>query len=65
MTQDQITALLQTTQSFVGESPQMADKITSAFAGGYNIQMRIVIGFAAAQIPMSFLLWRMKEVVLR
>ena len=52
----QVSALSQTTESFAALSPEMADIAKTVFAHGYNLQMRIMIGFSGAQLPVTFLM---------
>ena len=60
---DQIAALLQTTEAFTALSPSLAHTAKSVLAQGYNLQMRIMIGFCAAQVPVGMLLWQKKQIV--
>ena len=60
----QIEALLQTTEAFAKLSPAMLDTARTTFAQGYNLQMRIMIGFSAAQIPATFLMWQKEQIVI-
>ena len=58
----QIDALLQTTKAFATLTPETADIAKTVFAQGYNLQMRIMIGFSAAQLPVTFLMWQRKQI---
>ena len=60
----QITALLETTEAFRALSPEMAKIVRTAFANGYNLQMQIMIGFSAAQIPAAFFMWKKPQVLI-
>lgn len=60
----QIGALLQTTEAFTTLSPATADIAKTVFAQGYNLQMRIMIGFSAAQIPLTCLMWQKKQILI-
>ena len=59
---EQIDALLQTTDAFAALPPAVAETVKGIFARGYNLQMQIMIGFSAAQIPVTFLMWQKKQV---
>ncbi len=59
---DQIGALLQSTDAFAALPPAVVETAKSIFARGYNLQLQIMIGFSAAQIPATFLLWQRKQV---
>jgi hypothetical protein len=41
----------------------MQTSIRTIFGQGYNVQMVIMIGFAAAQIPASLLMWTKKPLM--
>ena len=59
----QISTLLETTEAFESLSPQVADTVKTIFAQGYNLQMRIMIGFSAAQLPATLLMWQKKQIL--
>lgn len=59
----QIKHLLQTTEAFQTLSPALADTVKTVFAEGYNLQMRIMIGFSAAQIPATLAMWQKKQII--
>lgn len=60
---DQITALLRTTDAFTALPPELKDPVRMIFARGYNLQLQVMIGFAAAQLPVSLLMWRTENIV--
>ena len=60
----QINALLETTEAFASLSPETADIVRTTFAHGYNLQMQIMIGFSAAQIPAALLMWKKPQVLI-
>ncbi|CAD6570392.1 MAG: hypothetical protein ASARMPREDX12_003478 [Alectoria sarmentosa] len=60
---DQIAALLQSTDALGTLPPALAETVRGIFARGYNLQLRIMIGFSAAQIPVTFLMWQRKQIV--
>ncbi len=59
----QIGALLQTSAVVNTFSSEQQEKIRATFGQGYNIQMRILIGLAAAQLPSSLLMWQKKQII--
>ena len=63
LTLDQINAGLKSTQSFNNLPPAAAVALRNIFAEGYNLQMRVMIGTSAAQIPTAFLMWQKKQMV--
>ena len=56
-------SLLQSTKALLTLSPEVQDHVRAIFAAGYNLQFRILIAFAAAQIPSSLLMWQKKQIV--
>jgi hypothetical protein len=58
-----VDQLLQTTNiiSTLSENAQLATR--SIFGKGYNGQMKIMIGFAAAQLPSTALMWLKKPMM--
>ncbi|KAF7953324.1 hypothetical protein EAE96_006535 [Botrytis aclada] len=44
-------------------SPEIQGKVREVLAGGYNLQFRILIALAAAQIPSSLLMWKKQQIV--
>ena len=63
LSSDQISALLRTTDAFAALPPELEDSVRKIFAHGYNLQLQIMIGFAAAQLPVSLLMWRKENIV--
>lgn len=61
--EDQVVALLQTSAVVNSLSPEHQERVRAIFGRGYNIQMRILIGLAAAQLPSSALMWQKKQIV--
>ncbi|KAH8722881.1 major facilitator superfamily domain-containing protein [Phaeosphaeriaceae sp. PMI808] len=60
----QIEALLQSSAK-IHILPQDLQTVTRlVFAEGYNLQMKLLIGFSAAQIPAALLMWQKKPVIL-
>ena len=60
---EQIDVLLKNPRAFAELSPSVIGTAKAVFAQGYNLQMRIMIGFAAAQIPVTFFMWQKKQIV--
>ena len=60
---DEIDALLRTTDTFVKLPPALAETVRGIFARGYNLQIQIMIGFSTAQMPVAFLMWQRKQIV--
>lgn len=59
----EVGTLLQTSAALSNFHPEQQNMIRSVFAEGYNLQMRILIGFAAAQLPASLVMWQKKQIV--
>ncbi|KAL8902863.1 MAG: hypothetical protein Q9207_004328 [Kuettlingeria erythrocarpa] len=59
----QIDILLRSTSAFETLPSEVVDVVKSIFAEGYNLQMRIMIGFSAAQMPVAFLMWKRKQIL--
>lgn len=60
---EEINALLKTTQAFTALPPYKAETVKTVFASGYNLQMRVMVGFSAAQMPLALLMWQKKQIV--
>lgn len=56
----QLGALLRSTAVIENFQPELQYMVRSILAEGFNVQMRIMIGFGAAQIPAALLMWRKK-----
>jgi hypothetical protein len=41
------------------------DAVRHAFADGYSLQMKILVGIAAAHIPATLLMWTKKPMIIR
>ena len=59
---DQIDNLLKATSSITSLPTEMQEVVRGIFADGYNLQMKILAGFAAAQIPSSLVMWQKKQI---
>lgn len=64
LTPAQVDSLLQTSAALADLRPELQGLVKTVFAEGYNIQMRILCGLAAAQIPGSLIMWQRKQIVL-
>ena len=64
LNQTQVDSLLQTSAALADLTPELQGLVKSVFAEGYNIQMKILCGLAAAQIPGSLIMWQKKQIVL-
>ena len=52
-----VTRLLQSTEEIESLDPASQAVVRAIFGHGYNLQMKAMIGFAAAQVPASLLVW--------
>lgn len=57
---EHLAAVLQSTEAIKGFPPDMQKLVMEKFAGGYNLQMRILAGFAGLQVLCVVSLWRGK-----
>ena len=64
LSSSQIDGLLRTTETFATLAPDVAETARTVFGNAFNIQMRIMIGFSAAQIPTVLLMWQKKQIVI-
>lgn len=64
LSQDEISELLRNTGTFHNAQGTSADTIQSILAAAFNLQMRVVIGISAAQIPATLLLWRKPQIII-
>lgn len=58
----QVNDLLKAANSISALSAEMQEIVRSILAEGYNIQMKILAGLAAAQIPSSFVMWQKQQI---
>jgi hypothetical protein len=49
--------LLEKTETISMLSPEASEGVRTLFAESYNLQIRILIGFAVAKIPVTALMW--------
>ena len=57
VTSQLVTRLLQSTEEIKTLDPSTQAVVRAIFGYGYNMQMRAMVGFAAAQVPASLLVW--------
>jgi hypothetical protein len=62
LTLSEQTRLLKTAEAILQFDAVTQEKITMVFAGAYNLQFRILIAFAGAQIPSSLLMWQKNQI---
>ncbi|TGO66605.1 hypothetical protein BELL_0946g00010 [Botrytis elliptica] len=63
LTKEQRSLILESTSMIKTFDPKVQMQIRGVFAEGYNIQFRILVAFAAAQIPSSLLMWQEKQIM--
>lgn len=63
LTEEQQSMIFDSAKFIESLSPDAQEKVREVFSGGYNLQFRILIAFAAAQIPSSLLMWQKKQIV--
>jgi hypothetical protein len=49
--------LLEKTETISELAPDTARQVRMLFGEGYNLQIRVLIGFAVAKIPVTALMW--------
>jgi len=59
---DQIAALLQSSSILKGFTPAVQESVKVVFAKGYNLQMKILAGIAAGQLPAALFMWQKKNI---
>ncbi|KAA8564176.1 hypothetical protein EYC84_011123 [Monilinia fructicola] len=59
---EQMNLILDSADAISLLPPDVQVQVRRVFAGGYNLQFRILIAFAAAQIPSSLLMWQKKQI---
>ena len=63
LSREQVETLLRSAGAVKSFAPETQEIITNTFASAYNLQMKILAGFAAAQIPSSILMWQKKQII--
>jgi hypothetical protein len=62
---EQVELLLQTTD-VISKLPEAAQsQVREVFGRGYNLQMMIMIGMVAAQLPSTLFMWTKKPIMLK
>jgi hypothetical protein len=62
---EQVELLLQTTD-VISKLPEAAkSQVREVFGRGYNLQMKIMIGMAAAQVPSTLLMWTKNPIMVK
>jgi len=62
---EQVELLLQRTD-VISTLPEAAQsQVREIFGRGYNLQMKIMIGMAAAQVPSTLLMWTKKPIMVK
>lgn len=63
LSHEQVECLLRSAGTVSSFAPEAQEMIKTTFAEAYNMQMKILARFAAAQIPSSILMWQKKQIV--
>jgi len=61
---DQVHSLLESTNVLETFSEATQMTIRSTFGDGYNLVMKILVGFAVAQLPATLLMWKREPIVI-
>lgn len=61
LSSDALAALLQSTETLAKFAPNVQEKVIEVFAQGYDLQYKIITGFAAAQFLAAILMWKKGE----
>jgi hypothetical protein len=59
-----VQTLLDRTEGIVRLPEELQGVVRHIFADGYNLQMRILIGIAAAHVPATLLMWTRKGILI-
>lgn len=59
---ERLAAVLLSTAAIQGFPLEMQKSVLDAFAEGYNLQMKIMTGFAGLQLMSVGMLWRKKQI---
>lgn len=62
VTADQLSTLMRSTATIRLFSPEIQAQIIQVLSDGYNMQMKIMAGFAGAQLLTVGTLWRKKQI---
>jgi hypothetical protein len=58
LTMPQLEKIFQTTQAIVNLPEPLRTMVRDTFMKGFNMQLRILLGFAGAEIPFTLLMWQ-------
>lgn len=58
----QLEEILRSAAAISSISGDTLVRVRTVFAEGYNLQMKILAGLAAAQIPSSILMWQKEQI---
>lgn len=58
----QIAQVFRTTETIAHLPEPIQTRVREAFLNGYNTQLHILVGFAAAQTPATLLIWQKEPV---
>ena len=64
LTPTQLDAVLQSSSEVSALPEELRHVVQLLFAEAYNLQMKVLIGFSAAQIPAALLMWQKKNIIL-
>ncbi|KAF2690332.1 putative multidrug resistance protein fnx1 [Lentithecium fluviatile CBS 122367] len=59
---EQLGQVFRTTEAIAGLVEPVKTAVQETFLKGYNMQLRILLGFAAAQLPFTLLMWEREPV---
>ncbi len=59
---EHLSAVLKTTAAIRDFPPEVQSLVLTAFAEGYNLQMKIMTGFAGMQVLAVGMLWQNKQI---
>ena len=59
----EIGTLLESANGLETLQPETVAVAKSIFAQGYDLQMRITVGFSAAQLPVTLMMWKTKQIL--
>lgn len=60
---EELDLLFQSPDIITSFSPEVQAAVRFAYADGYSLQVKILSGLAAGQIPASMLMWQRKQIL--
>jgi hypothetical protein len=63
LTPEQAQAVLQSSSAINSLPVELRHQVRIVFAEAYNLQLKVLIAFSAAQIPAALLMWQKKQIV--